>query len=199
MQTKYLSLSNLSGWGFAAFLLLMTGCASIPGNTRTEQVETIDALVKRTLDDLYKQNPKTKEEISHSVGYVIMNNKITKVPVVGVGAGYGVAIHTKTGEQTYLRMGRFDVGGGWGARSLRPVLIFQNEKKFTDLISGEWSGNMGAEAAAKVGDAGAAGGGGAGDLGKDKGYSTYTITDAGVSATVTAGVIRIAPIKLRKK
>jgi hypothetical protein len=178
--------------------LFSVGCATIPGKTGAEQAETIDRLVSRTLADLYKQDPKTKEEIANAVGYVIMNNKITKIPVVGVGQGYGVAIETKTGKQTYLEMGRFDVGGGWGARSLRPVAIFHNEKVFKDVIAGEWSGNMGAEAAAKVGDAGAAGGGGSGNLKADKGYTIYTLTDAGVSATVTMGVIRVKPIKLKK-
>ena len=33
-------------------------------------------------------------------------------------------------------MARFDVGGGWGARSVRPVVIFQDQKKFEDFIDG---------------------------------------------------------------
>jgi hypothetical protein len=31
---------------------------------------------------------------------------------------------------------RFDIGGGLGARRVRPVLIFQSEKKFTDSTGG---------------------------------------------------------------
>jgi lipid-binding SYLF domain-containing protein len=190
---------NLS-W-FAGVLVLLalglSGCGSIPGETEEEQVETIDALVERTLADLYNQDPKTKDEIASSVGYIVMNNKITKVPMVGAGTGYGVAIATKTQERTYLRMARFDVGGGWGARSLRPVLIFHKEEVFKDFINGKWEAQVGAEAAAKVGETGAAGGGGSSDL-ADKGYSIHMITDAGVSATVTAGVIRVKPVKLKE-
>jgi len=176
----------------------MSGCASIPGETGEEQVQTIDELVERTLPDLYKQEPKARKEIAKSVGYVIASNTITKVPIVGVGSGYGVAINTKTGEKTYLKMSRFDVGGGWGARSVRPVLIFQDEKKFKDFIDGEWEVQAGAEAAAKVGESGAAGGAGSGNLPGDKGYSIHMITDAGVSATATVGVIRIRAIKLKQ-
>jgi hypothetical protein len=183
---------------FVLAAVLIAGCATIPGKTGGEQIETIDALVKRTLDDLYKQFPNTKDEIAHSVGYVVMNNKITKIPVVGAGTGYGVAIDKKTGEKTYLRMSRFDIGGGWGARSLRPVLIFQDEQKFEKITHGTWSGNFGAEAAAKVGESGAAGGGGSGEVGKDKGYTTHVLTDAGVSATFTAGIIRVKPVRLKK-
>ena len=162
----------------------LTGCSSIPGKTGEEQAETIDALVERTLADLAAQEPDTSRAIAESVGYIVMSNKITKVPIVGVGSGYGVAIRTKTGEKTYLRMSRFDVGGGWGARSVRPVLIFGDEKKFNEFIDGQWEAQAGAEAAAKVGESGAAGGAGTGDSG-DKGYSVHLITDAGVSATAT--------------
>ncbi|HTN94747.1 MAG TPA: hypothetical protein VMJ33_09210 [Gallionella sp.] len=175
----------------------MSGCSSIPGATGEEQVQTVDELVERTLLDLYKQEPATREEIANSVGYIVMNNKITKVPIIGAGGGYGVAIDTKTGQKTYLRMSRFDVGGGWGARSVRPVLIFQDEKKFKDFIDGEWEAQAGTEAAAKVGEAGAAGGAGSGDFPGDKGYSIHMITDAGVSATATAGVIHIRAVKLK--
>jgi lipid-binding SYLF domain-containing protein len=176
----------------------LSGCAGIPGGTRAQEVQTIDELVERTLSDLYKQEPKTRQEIADSVGYAIMDNKITKIPLVGVGSGYGVAINNRTGGKTYIRMERFDLGGGWGARSVRPVVIFQDEKKFKDFTRGEWSASAGAEAAAKVGEAGAAGGAGSGDLPGDKGYSVHLITDAGVSATVTVNVIRVSPIELKE-
>jgi lipid-binding SYLF domain-containing protein len=109
-----------------------------------------------------------------------------------------VAINNKTGDKTYIKMVRFDIGGGWGARSVRPVVIFQSEKGFKDFVAGVWSANAGLEAAAKVGEAGAAGGAGSGDMAKDKGYSMHFITDAGVSATVTMGVIRVKPTALKK-
>ena len=175
----------------------MSGCSSIPGATGKEQAQTIDELVERTLPDLYKQEPKTREEIANSVGYAIMSNTITKVPIFGAGGGYGVAINNRSGDKTYITMTRFDVGGGWGARSVRPVVIFQDEKKFKDFIDGTWEVQAGAEAAAKAGESGAAGGAGSGDVG-DKGYSIHMITDAGVSATATAGVIRIRAVKLKQ-
>lgn len=178
---------------------LMIGCATIPGKTRQAQVQTVDDLVQRTLQDLYKQHPLAKEEIEKSVGYAILDNKLTKVPVFGAGGGYGVAIDSKTHEKTYLRMSRIDFGGGWGARSVRPVLIFQDEHKFRHFIDGVLKMQMGAEAAAKVGDAGAAGGAGSQNRAGNEGFKTYVITDAGVSATVTLNVIRVKPVKLKKE
>jgi len=188
-----------TSWVLAAVLILAAGgagCASIPGKTGEEQAENIDALVERTLADLQKQEPSTKEALASCVGYVVMSNKITKIPFVGAGAGYGVAIETATGKKTYLELSRLDFGMGWGARSLRPVAIFTDAKVFKDMTDGEWEAQAGAEAAAKVGEGGAAGG--AGGAPGTKGYTMYVITDAGVSATATAGVIHLKPVKLKK-
>lgn len=188
-----------ASWVAACLLLVAAGslgCASLPGKTGEEQAENLDALVERTLADLYKQEPAAKEAIASSVGYIVMSNTITKIPFVGVGGGYGVAVETKTGAKTYLEMARFDVGMGWGARSLRPVAVFTDAKAFKDMTDGEWEAQAGAEAAAKVGEGGAAGGAGGGP-GK-KGYTMYVITDAGVSATATAGIVHLKPVKLKK-
>ncbi len=179
-------------------VLLLVGCATIPGKTRDEQVITIDNLVERTLFDLESKQPAAKQELKDSVGYVIMSNKITKIPAFGAGGGYGVAIDNKTQQRTYLRMSRFDIGAGWGARSVRPVAIFQDKKKFEEFIDGAFEVKMGAEASAKVGDAGAAGGAGGRDIdAKAKGYTSYLLTDAGVSATASLAIIRVKPVKLK--
>jgi hypothetical protein len=189
--------SGLIGCTLGLLIFGMSGCASIPGNTEAQQKKTIDDLVERTLPGLYKQDPKTKEEIAHSVGYAIMENDIVKVPVFGEGSGYGVAINNRTGEKTYITMTRFDIGGGDGGRIVRPVVIFQSEQKFKDFIEGEWSVGAGAEAAAKVGATGAAGGAGSGDA-SDKGYTIHMITDSGVAATATVDIIHVSPVKLKK-
>jgi hypothetical protein len=66
----------------------LAGCAaSIPGESGAQQVESIDALVERTLTDIYQQEPGTREAIADSVGYVIASTKITKIPIVGAGNG----------------------------------------------------------------------------------------------------------------
>jgi len=188
---------TLIGCTLLLLVVGMSGCASIPGKTGEEQSKTIDALVKQTLKDIYKQEPKSKEEIGNSVGYAIMNNRFTKIPFFGAGSGYGVAINNKTGKKTYLKIVRFDIGSGLGTRSVRPVITFQNEKKFKDFIDGIWSARAGAELAAKVEDAGASGAAGSDNLPGDKGYLIHFITDTGVLATVSVGIIHVKPVKLK--
>jgi hypothetical protein len=179
-------------------LAAVTGCASIPGETGREQAENVDALVVRTLADLYAQEPDTRHEIGNCVGYVIMQGKITKVPFVGAGSGYGVAIDKVTGDKTYLEVTRFDIGGGYGLRNLRPVIVFHDEIKFKKFIKGVWTMSAGAEASAKNKDSGAAGGAGSGDLPSEKGYSVHIITDEGLSVTWTVGIFHVEAVKLKE-
>ena len=181
-----------------ALLFGAAGCASIPGKTGSEQAIAVEELEKKTLADVQQQSPGSTEELAGCVGYVIMNNKLTKIPLVGVGAGYGVAVDKKTDERTYLKMSRFDLGMGWGARAVRPVMIFQDAEKFRKFIDGEFDVTLGAEASAKVGEAGGAGGGSGDASQKDQGYTSYVITDAGVSATASLALIRVKRVKLKK-
>ena len=175
--------------------LSLHACASIPGDTGEEQAIEIDSLVTKTLADLEKQDPTTKDAIAQSAGYVIMNNKLTKIPLIGVGAGYGVGINQKSGERTYLKMRRLDLGMGWGARAVRPVLIFEDEKKYLEYIDGNFDASLGAEASAKAGEKGAAGGGATENT--KEGYKSYLITDTGVSATASLAFMRVKRMKLK--
>ncbi|MCG3205511.1 MAG: hypothetical protein KCHDKBKB_02233 [Elusimicrobia bacterium] len=181
-------------------LLVLVGCATIPGKTRQAQLDTMDNLIERTLADLVEQHPEAKDQIGESVGYVVMSNEITKVPVFGAGGGYGVAVNNKTGEKTYLRMVRFDIGAGWGARSVRPVLIFNDVNEFKRFIDGVLRATIGTEAAAKLGDKGAAASAAASGASEDThGYKSYLITDGGVSATASFAVTRVKPVKLKRE
>ena len=198
MVIGFLKRASPIGLGAIPLLLFLGGCATVPGKTKTDQIQTVDQLIETTLADLVSQNPAVKKELERSVGYVIMNNKITKIPVFGAGAGYGAAVARASGEKTYLRMARFDFGAGWGARSVRPVLIFFDEPLFQKFIRGTFKIKMSAEASAKVGETGAAGGtGGHPSKSESSPYSSYLITDAGVSATWAVGFIRVKPIQLR--
>ena len=196
MMCNKLSLATMA---LLVAIMSLTACSTIPGETKTEQILTIDELLKNTLADLYQQNPEAKAQIKNAVGYAIMNNKITKIPLVGAGAGYGVAINNSSQQRQYIQMVRFDVGGGWGLRSVRPVVIFTDEKVFNDFIDGIWSVNAGAEAAAKIGDIGASAAADTGTVGNDKGYIIHMIIDSWFSAsTISAGIIRVRPISLKQ-
>jgi lipid-binding SYLF domain-containing protein len=176
----------------------INSCASIPGNTGEEQKKSVDLLVEQTLADLYHQNPKTKEYIAKSIGYAVMKGQAAKYPVIGTGSGYGVAIHNTTNDKTYLEITEFSVGAGLGVRTIRFVIIFEDEDKFNIFKKGIWKPRTSMEAAAKSKEGGTATGTDNKKNTGKKGYAVYFITDSGASATATLNIFHAQPIKLKE-
>ena len=190
-QTRHL-------WGITASALIVTamvtGCAGGLLGSKEEKLAYFHILETETLARLIKEQPKTEQELAQSVGYAVGEKKVVKVPLVGAGGGAGVVVEKAIGKRTYVRIPELQFGAGWGGRSEKILLIFQDIKQLRDLADGKWQAGVAAEAAAKAGDVGAAGGGGTGDLAK--GFSTYVLTDAGVSATATISVLRTQPYSI---
>lgn len=184
--------------GMTALALIVTvmvaGCAGGVLGSKEQKLAYFHILETDTLARLIKEHPKTEQELAQSVGYAVGEKKVLKVPLVGAGGGAGVVVEKATGKRTYVRIPELQFGAGWGGRSEKIVLIFQDLKQLQDLADGKWQAGASAEAAAKAGDVGAAGGGGTGDLAK--GFSTYVLTDAGVSATATISVLRTQPYSI---
>ncbi|GKS59363.1 hypothetical protein YTPLAS18_28900 [Nitrospira sp.] len=180
----------------SALVLLMLGaCAGGLFGTKDEKRAYFEELEKDTLAELVKQHPQAEHELAESVGYAVAEKKVVKLPLVGGGGGAGVVVEKATHKRSYLRIPEIQFGAGWGGRAEKIVLIFQDIEKLRDLADGTWRAGVQAEAAAKAGDVGAAGGGGTGDLMK-KGFTTYVLTDAGVSATATIAVMRAQPYSI---
>ena len=172
--------------------MIAVGCAGGLVGSKEEKLAYFDGMEKETLARLVKEQPKTEQELAQSVGYVVGEKKVVKVPMVGGGGGAGVVVDKGAGKRTYVRIPELQFGMGWGGRSEKIVLIFQDVEKLRNLAAGKWNAGIEAEAAAKAGDVGAAGG--TGDLAK--GFSTYVLTDAGVSATATISVMRVQPYSI---
>lgn len=185
-------------WGITAPALIVTvmvaGCAGGVLGSKEQKLAYFDILETDTLARLVKEQPKTEQELAQSVGYVVGEKKVVKVPMVGAGGGAGVVVEKSSGKRTYVRIPELQFGVGWGGRSEKIVLIFQDVEKLRDLANGKWNAGIEAEAAAKAGDVGVAGAGSTGDL--MKGFSTYVLTDAGVSATTTITVLRVQPYSI---
>jgi lipid-binding SYLF domain-containing protein len=179
----------------AMLVMTITACAGGLVGSKEEKLAYFESLENETLTRLVKEQPKTEQELAQSVGYAVIEKKVVKIPMVGAGGGAGVVVEKASGKKSYLRVPELQFGAGWGGRAEKVILIFQDDEKLRDLADGVWKAGIEAEAAAKAGDVGAAGGGGTGDLIK-KGFTTYVLTDAGVSATATIGVLRAQPYSI---
>jgi len=110
--------------------------------------------------------------------------KVTKVPIVGAGGGEGVLFIKENNQRIYFTVSRFDIGGGWGARAYKALMIFDQQKVLDQWKTGKWVFEAGAEASAGTSAA-------EGSSGGDEGFTTHLLAEGGASATATARVIRV--------
>jgi lipid-binding SYLF domain-containing protein len=163
----------------------VTACASMSPTERETKRTQLDEMAKTAIAGLIEQDPSLQQKLDESLGYAVANMKVTKIPIVGAGGGEGVLVNKKTDERTYFTVSRFDIGGGWGARSYKILLVLETEEVLDRLQSGTWEYQAGVEASA--GTASAEGSSGA----LNEGYTVHVLSDGGASATATARVIRI--------
>ena len=168
-----------------SMLFIITACSSMSVSERETKRTQLDEMAATAIAGLVKQDENLQKELDDSLGYAVVNMKVTKVPVVGAGGGEGVYLNKKTGKRTYFTVSRFDIGGGWGARSYKGLLVMSSQEVLDRFDGGVWEFQAGVEASA--GTAAAEGSSGA----LNEGYTVHVLSDGGASATATARVIRI--------
>jgi lipid-binding SYLF domain-containing protein len=166
-------------------LLITLGCSTMTEEEKAEKRSSIDEMAATAVAALVEQDPELKTEMDKVLGYAVASMKVTKVPVVGAGAGEGVVVDGTTNNRTYFTVTRLDIGGGWGARSYKLLILLKTNKALERLLKGTLEYQVGVEASAgKTAAEGSSGG-----LNKD--FSLHVLSDGGASATATARVIRI--------
>ena len=166
-------------------VFVLSGCSTMSVDERDEKRSSIDAMAEEAIAGLIERDSKVQSEIDASLGYAVANMKLTKVPIVGAGGGEGVLIDKDTQQRIYFNVTRLDIGGGWGARSYKVLLVIEEQQILDRLKTGAWEFQAGAEASAGTASAE----GSSSDLAQ--GFTMHVLSDGGASATVTARVIRI--------
>ncbi|THB64480.1 MAG: hypothetical protein D6B27_10235 [Gammaproteobacteria bacterium] len=161
--------------------MLVSGCATTPGNTKTEKRQAVKKMSSDVLTQLYESHPEAKKEIRKSAGYAVFSNVSANVIFVGVGGGYGVVIDNKKHSKTYMKMGEVGLGIGLGAKDFRAVFIFEDKETMDYFIEKGWTFGGQADAAAKSGDKGKAI---SGEVVVKK-IKIYQITESGISLQAT--------------
>ncbi|HET6208385.1 MAG TPA: YSC84-related protein [Terracidiphilus sp.] len=137
--------------------LVLLSVSVVRSDDDAEQKKTkIRAGVTETLNDLYKIQPSAKGAIQSSAGYAVFKNFGTNLLVVSTGSGAGVAVNSKSKQETFMKMISGGAGLGVGVKDFRAVFVFQTQKAFDDFLSSGWSGSAQTDAAAKAGTSGGA-------------------------------------------
>ena len=129
-------------------MFLLTSCASMTTSEKDSKRNELDSMAQTAIDGLLKKDTELQKKIDDSLGYAVANMKVTKVPVVGAGGGEGVFFNNKTKQRTYFTVSRFDLGGGWGARSYKALLVIKSEAALDRIQNGTWEFQAGVEASA---------------------------------------------------
>ena len=177
--------------------LLSASCSSTYRSMSVEEKkEFLVELEEQTLAELVEEHPKAQADLDNAIGHAIFSNSAAKVPFVGAGDGIGVVVNKEAGSRTYLKVTRFDVGGGLGVRTYRVIILFFEEQALEKLADGKIEFGAGVEAGAKDKDIGTGAGGITGS--RKKGFVLYQLSDSGVSATLTVNMIKYSVLDLEE-
>jgi lipid-binding SYLF domain-containing protein len=171
----------------AAASALCLGCTTLSPAERDAARAELDAMAESALVALLQGQPQAGEVLERGLGYAVIDMAVTKIPVFGVGSGKGVVVDRRTGTRSYLKVSRFEVGGGLGAQKYQVVIMFEDGALLDRAATGTWHYEAGAELAA--GTSSAEGG----VQRAAKGYEAYKLAEGGATATVTVRVAHAKP------
>jgi len=113
-------------------------------------------MAAQTLQDLYKMEPTAHAAIRKSAGYAVFNNMGTNLLLLSTARGAGVAVNSRTKQETFMKMISAGAGLGIGVKDYRVIFVFENDKALAQFLDSGWSGSAQSDAAAKAGEKGAA-------------------------------------------
>ena len=139
-------------------------------------------MAAQTLQDLYKLQPTAQAAIQKSAGYAVFNNMGTNLLLLSTARGAGIAVDSKSKQETFMKMISAGAGLGIGVKDYRVIFVFENEKALGQFIDSGWAADAQTDAAAKTGSSGAAY---SGAVQAAPGVWVYQITKKGLALQMT--------------
>ncbi len=170
-------------------VVLLCSCTTLSPEGEGPGRPELDAMSEKAMTALLKTKPELQELLDKSVGYAVINMTITKIPVIGTGAGYGVVVDKRTNTRSYIQVMQFEVGGGMGAEKYKVFIVFNDGKLVDRAARGAWHYEAGADAVAGSESTEA----GTSQTDKDSGYKAYKLSESGTCVRVTVRVARAKP------
>jgi lipid-binding SYLF domain-containing protein len=163
-----------------AVIVLATGLARA-GDTPDQERDKTRKMATETLQQLYKLQPAAKGAIQKSAGYAVFNNTGVNL-LLSTARGAGIAVDSKSKQETFMKMGSVGAGLGVGVKNYRVIFVFETADALSKYLDSGWSGSAQTDAAAKAGDKGGAFSG-AEELAP--GVWVYQITKNGLALQIT--------------
>ncbi|HVO96952.1 MAG TPA: YSC84-related protein [Bryobacteraceae bacterium] len=169
---------------FGALLSVTLLTAGFAGakNPPDEERQKIRKMAASTLTDLYKLEPAAQAAVQKSAGYAVFNNMGTNLLLLSTARGAGVAINTKTKQETFMKMISAGAGFGMGVKDYRVIFVFETDQALANFLNSGWAGSAETDAAAKAKGSGGAYSGAAMVA---QGVWVYQITKNGLALQLT--------------
>jgi lipid-binding SYLF domain-containing protein len=164
-----------------ALIFLATGLSSAE-DKNDEKRDKTRKMAAQTLEDLYKLQPTARAAIEKSAGYAVFNNMGTNLLLVSTGRGAGIAVDSKTKQETFMKMISAGAGLGVGVKDYRVIFVFEDEKALGQFLNSGWAADAQTDAAAKTASSGAAY---SGAVQVTSGVWVYQITKKGLALQLT--------------
>jgi lipid-binding SYLF domain-containing protein len=137
-------------------VILLAGGLAVAKDSPDQRRDKIRKMAAATLTDLYKLQPASEARIRKSAGYAVFNNMGTNLLLLSTARGAGLAVNSKTKQDTFMKMISAGAGIGMGVKEYRAVFVFETEQGLAKFLDSGWAGSGQTDAAAKTGKSGAA-------------------------------------------
>jgi hypothetical protein len=104
-------------------ILILSGCASLTVSEIEDKRKDLDTMAETAIKGLTVKDELLQSKLDSALAYGVANMKVTKVPMVGAGAGQG-------------------------ARSYKALMVINDQKILDEWKDGKWVFEAGAEASA---------------------------------------------------
>ena len=161
---------------------LWAGSTARAKETKEQKRDAIQKMATDTLNNLYQIHPAARADVQKSAGYAVFDNMGVHLLLVSTARGSGLAVNSKTKQDTYMKMISAGAGLGVGVKDYRVVFVFENQNALQHFLDSGWEGSAQADAAAKTSKEGQAYSG-ASEIAP--GVWVYQITKEGLALQVT--------------
>ncbi len=151
-------------------------------DTPEQEREKSRKMAAQTLEDLYKLQPNARAGVQKSAGYAVFNNMGTNLLLLSTARGAGIAVDSKTKQETFMKMISAGVGLGVGVKDYRVIFVFEDAKALGQFLNSGWAAGAQTDAAAKTAGSGAAY---SGAIQVAPGVWVYQITKKGLALQLT--------------
>ena len=137
-------------------VIVLAGAFAHAKDSPDKKREKTRKMAATALKDLYKLQPTAEDLIQKAAGYAVFNNMGTHLFLVSTARGAGVAVNTRTEQDTFMKMISGGAGLGFGVKDYRVVFVFETEQALTKFLDSGWAGSAEGDAAAKTSNSGGA-------------------------------------------